>query len=405
MGSKSVYQIPALQALTGGLGEEDIPTVQIDANAPWPMVTRGNDEAGQCHQTRRLLNSLPRDANLNARKGALYVFDYVNSPLIHPAKEWSQSPQQEQEGCQPFCVYSNSSQGHRAQDSSSTLDGAGLNGQTSETMALCSSEGNDSEAVALTTPVCQPSSLGAELYTAEVMDNPLNMSMGVIEQPPWLADTGALDEGFVWNVGKGDSVHNDTALLCEETWESFQHEILSHAFSDRRYSAFSAQHSTTRQREQDKGIKIQAAHKAPFAVKFSARPKRLLQSSLKAHETNGLCKGGSEAGRRRGAGIYLQGALLRGADMEMECGGGSNQPSRFCHICLRRAERVALMACSRLRSGLCRKVVCEKCFEEFGYDWEAAALPRSGWTCTHCRQVYVLLRFVTTFFSFCFITD
>lgn len=65
------------------------------------------------------------------------------------------------------------------------------------------------------------------------------------------------------------------------------------------------------------------------------------------------------------------------------------QPSRFCHICLRRAGRVTLLACGNALEGSCRKVVCEKCFESFGWDWAAALKPNSMWTCTHCRQAYV----------------
>lgn len=90
----------------------------------------------------------------------------------------------------------------------------------------------------------------------------------------------------------------------------------------------------------------------------------------------------------RRPGIYFEGALLcDGTESGNENRGGTNQPSRFCHICLRRAERMPLMACARLRSGLCRKVVCERCFNDFGYNWGAAAAPDSGWTCTHCRKV------------------
>lgn len=62
-------------------------------------------------------------------------------------------------------------------------------------------------------------------------------------------------------------------------------------------------------------------------------------------------------------------------------------PSRFCHICLRRGERVKLKSCYNLASKSCRKVTCEKCFEDFKWDWAAACQPGSQWTCTHCRKV------------------
>lgn len=65
---------------------------------------------------------------------------------------------------------------------------------------------------------------------------------------------------------------------------------------------------------------------------------------------------------------------------------GPSQPSRFCHICLRRAERVSLISCANLQTGACRKVVCEKCFDDFGWDWENAIRSDVSWACTHCRE-------------------
>lgn len=84
-------------------------------------------------------------------------------------------------------------------------------------------------------------------------------------------------------------------------------------------------------------------------------------------------------------GIYCNGQLIESSSPTKKSG---IQPSRFCHICLRRAERVALLGCSRLGRG-CRKVICERCFTRFGWDWETAARSGSEWTCTHCRNVYV----------------
>lgn len=67
---------------------------------------------------------------------------------------------------------------------------------------------------------------------------------------------------------------------------------------------------------------------------------------------------------------------------------GRSTPSRFCHICSRTAKKVALLACGNLASGACRKVVCEKCFAEYGWDWNRAAAlaARGAWQCTHCRR-------------------
>lgn len=40
------------------------------------------------------------------------------------------------------------------------------------------------------------------------------------------------------------------------------------------------------------------------------------------------------------------------------------QPSRFCHICSRTSKKVGLIACGNFATGACRKVVCQKCFNE-----------------------------------------
>lgn len=59
--------------------------------------------------------------------------------------------------------------------------------------------------------------------------------------------------------------------------------------------------------------------------------------------------------------------------------------SRFCHICLRRGERVGQLKCSNLQKGTCRKVTCEKCFDEYGWDWRTAC-NNKDWQCSHCRN-------------------
>ena len=41
-----------------------------------------------------------------------------------------------------------------------------------------------------------------------------------------------------------------------------------------------------------------------------------------------------------------------------------SQPSRFCHICSRTSSKVDQIACGNFATGACRKVVCQKCFEE-----------------------------------------
>lgn len=61
-------------------------------------------------------------------------------------------------------------------------------------------------------------------------------------------------------------------------------------------------------------------------------------------------------------------------------------PSRFCHVCSRTPKNVRLVVCTKIKEGTCRKVICEKCFEEYEYgNFEAAlATESSSWMCPHC---------------------
>jgi hypothetical protein len=62
------------------------------------------------------------------------------------------------------------------------------------------------------------------------------------------------------------------------------------------------------------------------------------------------------------------------------------KPSRFCHVCARSAEVVALAPCKNVRFGVCRKAVCEKCFVDQGWDWAAVARDPGSFSCCHCRR-------------------
>lgn len=70
----------------------------------------------------------------------------------------------------------------------------------------------------------------------------------------------------------------------------------------------------------------------------------------------------------------------------------SATPSRFCHVCGRKAATTRVALCGRLIDGLCRKVVCERCIIK--YNWEKDApvgknTPDKNWSCPHCRGVCV----------------
>mmetsp|Transcript_42435 Transcript_42435/g.104370 ORF Transcript_42435/g.104370 Transcript_42435/m.104370 type:complete len:119 (-) Transcript_42435:99-455(-) len=42
------------------------------------------------------------------------------------------------------------------------------------------------------------------------------------------------------------------------------------------------------------------------------------------------------------------------------------------------------MVCANLEKYLCRKVVCEVCFEDFGWNWDAAKGCPESYLCSHC---------------------
>lgn len=61
-------------------------------------------------------------------------------------------------------------------------------------------------------------------------------------------------------------------------------------------------------------------------------------------------------------------------------------PSRFCHVCSRTPKNVRLAVCSKIKFGTCRKVICEKCFDQYDYGDFVKALDmnNSEWVCPHC---------------------
>lgn len=61
--------------------------------------------------------------------------------------------------------------------------------------------------------------------------------------------------------------------------------------------------------------------------------------------------------------------------------------SSFCHICSRNIARHRAAKCSNNRkAGTCRKVICMRCVEQNGEDFESAEAIRDTWECFHCRQ-------------------
>ncbi|PXF40576.1 hypothetical protein BWQ96_09715 [Gracilariopsis chorda] len=62
--------------------------------------------------------------------------------------------------------------------------------------------------------------------------------------------------------------------------------------------------------------------------------------------------------------------------------------SRFCHICSRMPRKGQGSAtCRRMREGYCRKIVCEQCIREQGWDYDAISANPDQWLCPHCAEI------------------
>lgn len=56
-------------------------------------------------------------------------------------------------------------------------------------------------------------------------------------------------------------------------------------------------------------------------------------------------------------------------------------PSTHCHVCCRSSKNIEVFACANIKLGLCRKVVCSRCFAQ--HNWNVT----SQWTCPHCQGI------------------
>jgi len=63
------------------------------------------------------------------------------------------------------------------------------------------------------------------------------------------------------------------------------------------------------------------------------------------------------------------------------------EPSRFCHICTKSAKASRQAVCCNIKNGTCRKVICEKCFQDHGWNFELALESTADWFCPHCAGV------------------
>lgn len=61
-------------------------------------------------------------------------------------------------------------------------------------------------------------------------------------------------------------------------------------------------------------------------------------------------------------------------------------PSTHCHVCCRPSTTVPMAVCSNIKEGTCRKVVCNRCILDNGWNWDEAISESSSWICPHCAD-------------------
>lgn len=125
---------------------------------------------------------------------------------------------------------------------------------------------------------------------------------------------------------------------------------------------------------------------------------------LKAHQKDSVMSGSRGSSSKNGSGKSQRTSTQSRSTVAKQRPKHYKRPtaSKFCHICARKSSNVAVAVCSRIEEGLCRKVVCEYCFEKYG--WDRAALDtakkrhgkegfdseackgrKRAWECPHCR--------------------
>lgn len=323
-----------------------------------------------------------------------YIFDFPTAPLIHvpqtgtsgrfdATQKLSQSSNAVREEFQ--CVSSDGIDDNRTSDWISEDFNFSCKDAINKSLQPANLSNSELSQLLVTT-VEESSETCRENVQVNIFDD--NSHCQTISQAPELELT---EPELVFPVLRGhqepETEEALNALRCEETltYEDFMFDsiLVDHAplsAATMRETTLSSNLSEHTTQLQNLPVQMPALNLIPPGI-----PKKSSQFTARHRKASSRRQKSS-----RRPGIYFEGSLLcDGSEAGNGSRGGTNQPSRFCHICLRRAERVSLMACGRLRSGLCRKVVCERCFNDFGYDWEASAASGSGWTCTHCRKVYV----------------
>uniref|UniRef100_A0A7S0ZGW1 Zinc-finger domain-containing protein n=1 Tax=Timspurckia oligopyrenoides TaxID=708627 RepID=A0A7S0ZGW1_9RHOD len=92
---------------------------------------------------------------------------------------------------------------------------------------------------------------------------------------------------------------------------------------------------------------------------------------------------------RKSVGIKKNSTTNGNNDRNTSVEPSSKVASEHCHICTRlRARDLPVARCAGVYDGLCRKVVCKRCFEANGWDWNRAMelVNEKTYRCVHCTQ-------------------
>ena len=108
---------------------------------------------------------------------------------------------------------------------------------------------------------------------------------------------------------------------------------------------------------------------------------------LKCLETESLLSWDPKLDKIEAGGAKLREDLSRRGNVGVRPMYPPSDWSSFCHICSRNISRHRAAKCSNNRkAGTCRKVICKRCINQNGEDFDAIELIEDIWECFHCRQ-------------------
>uniref|UniRef100_A0A7S0ZLM6 Zinc-finger domain-containing protein n=1 Tax=Timspurckia oligopyrenoides TaxID=708627 RepID=A0A7S0ZLM6_9RHOD len=101
------------------------------------------------------------------------------------------------------------------------------------------------------------------------------------------------------------------------------------------------------------------------------------------------CRSSCEGGSQISGGIKKSRSLSKAErfkKMKARSSKKSKVHSRYCHLCSRPAWRIPVVECSEIHNSGCCKVVCESCFDSYGWDFQFAIENKSQYKCSHCTN-------------------